>query len=131
MINLKNLENRLLSYNKRLRYRFKGILPATSIGGIYQFKHKICHSNPPTVLLTPILIQKLSSLGSIGGISKLCKNRIGFCCEVHVANFLISPHPVSFTKKLNNIEFTRALRPRTNQYIKRCQNCIFIFGNEK
>jgi hypothetical protein len=133
MIDLKKLELRLLEYNRKLVKKYDGsyLTPATSIGGIYSNSKDIDHCQ---LLVDPIaqkLITRLSRLGKIGHKSTLCNNTIGSCCEVHVANNLILKHPSPMNLEIDRIKFTRARRPRTNQYIERCPNCVHVFGKEK
>ncbi|HDQ4280826.1 hypothetical protein AWW73_17725 [Acinetobacter lactucae] len=133
MINIQKLEKLLLAYNRRLVKNYNGysLPPATSIGGIYSnFKH-LDYSQRLISPVAPKLTYRLSKLGKIGEKSSLCNNIIGSCCEVHVTNNLLLKHPNPLNLKIDNIKFTRARRPRTNQYIKRCPNCTFIFGNER
>ena len=130
-MNIQKLEKKLLIYNQKLvRKNPTKFPPATSIGGMYSSFTNIDHSQP---LLPPVankLLNKLANLGPIGKPSQLCNNLIGSCCEVHVTNNIISKHNNSINFRIQSIVFTRARRPRTNQYIKRCPNCIAIFGNE-
>jgi hypothetical protein len=73
------------------------------------------------------LLMALSSLGSLGKLSKICDNEIGRCAEVKAANNILRRDKKS---KISNIEFTQAIRPRTLEKMSRCPNCVTIFGNE-
>lgn len=75
-----------------------------------------------------VLKKKLSKLGKIG---KRCKkpgkrNVIGNCAEQHAANLYMKQYG---EKNLNNLFFTKALRPRTKQKIPYCDNCKDTFPN--
>lgn len=133
MMDLQKLELKLLEYNRKLAKKYDGsyLTPATSIGGIYSNSKHLDHSQTLQDPIAQKLISRLSKLGTIGQKSILCDNKIGSCCEVHVANTLILKHPSPMNLNINSIKFTRARRPRTNQYIKRCPNCIHVFGDEK
>ncbi|MGZ7882409.1 hypothetical protein [Acinetobacter soli] len=132
-MDIKRLELLLLAYNRKLAKKYDGstLPPATSIGGMYSNSKNLNYSQKLQSPVAIKLAKRLSVLGIIGQKSKLCENSIGSCCEVHVANKLILKHSTPINLEINKIKFTRARRPRTNQYIKRCQNCIFIFGSEK
>lgn len=133
MIDLQKLELKLLKYNRKLAKQYDGSykIPATSIGGIYSNSKHIDHSKKLEDPIAKKLITRLLRLGVIGHQSTLCNNIIGSCCEVHVANKLILKHPNPMNLEIDRIKFTRARRPRTNQYIERCPNCVHIFGKEK
>jgi hypothetical protein len=133
MYNIQKLEISLLRYNRKLVkiYRGKHQPPATSIGGIYSNYKHIAHSKELKSPIAHKLRSLLLTLGQVGSHSVHCNNAIGSCCEVHVANGLILKHPTQNNLNIKSITFTKARRPRTNQYIKRCANCLYIFGNEK
>lgn len=133
MIDLQKLELKLLKYNRKLAKEFDGSkeTPATSIGGIYSNSKHIDHSKRLEDPIAKKLITRLLRLGKIGDKSTLCNNTIGSCCEVHVANMLILKHSSPMNLEIDRIKFTRARRPRTNQYIDRCPNCVHVFGKEK
>ncbi len=133
MIEISRVERNLLSFNRKLVKKYKGnqLPPATCIGGIFSRWVSINYSHKLTGYIPKQLNIELLKLGPIGHSSKVCNNKIGSCCEVHVTIDLIQKHPIKNTVPLKKIEFTRARRPRTNQYIKRCPNCVNIFGNEK
>ncbi|OTG78836.1 hypothetical protein B9T23_01850 [Acinetobacter terrae] len=133
MIDIQKLELTLLTYNRKLVKKYNGtyLTPATSIGGIYSNSKHLDYSQKLQSPIAQKLIYRLTKLGTIGQKSILCDNIIGACCEVHVTNKLILKHPSPMNLNIDKIKFTRARRPRTNQYIKRCPNCIHVFGNEK
>lgn len=72
---------------------------------------------------------QLNRLGTIGTISTITgsSNIIGKCAEVKATNNLLKRES---QLGVNNIVFTKAIRPRTLEKIPRCQNCIEIFGHE-
>lgn len=97
-------------------------LPATIIGAEHgRFKKFDCSGAAPDPMANS-LQNALMQIAPIG--TKGIDNYVGCCCEVRSSNqiLLISIAPIS------NIEFTDAIRPRTNQIIRRCQNCQTIFG---
>ena len=63
---------------------------------------------------------KIAPLGEKG-----IDNYVGCCCEVRASNQIIMARP---SVPISDLEFTRAIRPRTGQTIRRCQNCRQIFG---
>lgn len=79
------------------------------------------------------LLHKLSSLGIIGqkrkyivsGCEMYSKNRLGYCAEQHAANKL---YKKGSNCQLNNLSFSRAIRPRTGEQIDYCDNCQLIFS---
>jgi hypothetical protein len=78
--------------------------------------------------LKPIRI-RLNKLGKIGTISDTTKssNIIGKCAEVKATNNLLKRES---NLEVDNVCFTKAIRPRTLEKIPRCKNCINIFGHE-
>ena len=68
----------------------------------------------------PVLEQSLKRLGAIGSHS------IGTCAEQHAANIYMKNIPES---NLNNLYFSKALRPRTKEQIAYCDNCQQTFPN--
>ena len=133
MADIYKLERRLIQFNSDYirNYVQKGKkkedITTTSIGGIYGRANKIDTSGPVPNPLVPQLSSALSKIGEINTKSPICSNIIGCCCEIRVGNYLISNH----SAKKDNISFTKARRVRTNQYMKRCKNCISVFGIEK
>lgn len=76
---------------------------------------------------TPKLENKMKSLGKIGSVRDACKNPIGACAEPHAAHRVLchfGPH-----MSLNQIVFSKAIRPRTMEEIGYCQNCKDTFPN--
>ena len=78
-----------------------------------------------------LLGNKLTRIGRIGTKSILKNsfgksNRVGKCAEVK-ASYAI--HNKRKIKKLGDIEFTNAYRPRTCQIVDMCDNCLFIFDH--
>lgn len=79
------------------------------------------------------LLSKLMSLGVVGqkrkfvvhGRTYLSNNVLGHCAEQHAANEL---YKKGSRCPLNNIEFSRAIRPRTGERKDYCDNCQIIFS---
>lgn len=74
---------------------------------------------------TPKLEKKLKSLGVIGKKRAGCDNVLGACAEPHAARKVLS----HFGKRmgLNQILFSKALRPRTMEDVPYCKNCKDTF----
>ena len=66
----------------------------------------------------------VSQLGTIGGKSTLCSNIIGQCAEPHAANEILEAEGCS----INDLEFSLAMRPRTQTYLPYCNNCKKVFN---
>ncbi len=121
------LVNKLNAYSNSLisKYGRNNKLPATIIGAEFKGLKKVESSGkvpkPISQYLSKELVNNLGALGSKGN-----KYRIGCCCEVRASNqIFLTPGIITSTR---NINFTNAIRPRTNQVIQRCQNCQIIFG---
>lgn len=79
------------------------------------------------------LKSKILTLGDIGkprvikkGKNKLySKNVLGRCAEQHAANGL---YKKGIKTQIDKIDFSKAIRPRTNEPISYCDNCQLIFG---
>lgn len=76
------------------------------------------------------LYKRLTSLGEIGKKSTKtkCDNIIGQCAEVHAANKLLKRHKC---KRLKDIRFSVAMRPRTLEKFPPCENCKATFPTLK
>ncbi|MET3030596.1 hypothetical protein [Flavobacterium johnsoniae] len=77
------------------------------------------------------LFNKLKKIGQIGrrsnkNIIKGKRNFVGKCAEVKASYAINKKNRIT---NISDIEFTKAYRPRTMQTIKRCNNCVYIFGN--
>lgn len=75
---------------------------------------------------TKILLKKLGKIGEISSLTP-STNIIGKCAEIKAINNIYKFEP---TLTLADINFTKAIRPRTLEKIARCENCTYIFGNE-
>lgn len=137
MSKIAKLEKNLIKFNSDLMKKHikkgkqKENISQTSIGGIYNSNTHHDGSGPPPNPLANQLESELLKIGPINTKSPLCHNYIGCCCEVRVSNYLISKQPIPHKVKIEDILFTKARRVRTNQYMKRCKNCISVFGREK
>ena len=125
---------------------------ATTVGGLNNKRgvlgtsHKIIINNNYNKVLTQSLVNNLGKLGDKVDLNiknnyynrnNIVVNQeiekkwsvIGKCAEVKVAdNFLRRQH--NLNNNLQNINFTKALRPRTQEEykeIKPCHNCQIIF----
>ena len=75
-----------------------------------------------------VLERKLMELGEIGGHSRKTGKRyiIGNCAEQHAANNYMKQCEED---DLNNLYFSKAMRPRTKQVFEYCDNCKDTFPN--
>ncbi|KIQ22943.1 hypothetical protein RT99_05390 [Flavobacterium sp. MEB061] len=128
--NIETLDKEIINRCKSIRNIGKKIkiperdLPATIIGAIYNRHYKIDESRTLNEPIDPSLKSKLTNkLGKIGTDNGI--NVIGRCAENQTANYLLL---FKKAKKIENIKFTKAYRPRTARVIKRCNNCLNIFG---
>lgn len=103
--------------------RRRNKLPATIIGAEYGRIKEVDHSGKVPDSLCGKLQRELLKLGTIG--ERGIDNILGCCCEVRASNQIILKSP---TTDIERIVFTKALRPRTGQTIRRCQNCRSVFG---
>ncbi len=97
-------------------------LPATIIGAEYAGMKKVdCSGRAPTPLSNSLedALLKIAPIGTKGK-----DNYVGCCCEVRASNQILQRR----IAPLKNIQFTDAIRPRTNQVISRCLNCQTVFG---
>ena len=100
----------------------------------------ICHDNgcyvkrgsyshyPQKDEFHPILKRQLEVLGKIGGhcINPGRRYIIGNCAEQHAANIFMKQCDED---NLDNLYFSRAMRPRTKQTFEYCDNCKDTFPN--
>ncbi|MBI1453615.1 hypothetical protein IL972_17100 [Acinetobacter sp. FL51] len=137
MSSIGKLEKSLITFNSDLMKEYikkgkrKEHISQTSIGGMYNSNvHRDGSGQPPNPIANQ-LESALLRMGPINTRSPICHNIIGCCCEVRVSNHLILKQPIPHKVKVKDIIFTKARRVRTNQYMKRCKNCISVFGREK
>ena len=127
---MKNMSSAIL--NRKLRkfseelfatHRRSNKLPATIIGAEHREIKEVDHSGKVPAPLCVKLTNELIKIGPLG--AKGIDNYIGCCCEVRASNKIIQKR---LSIPIKDIIFTRALRPRTGQIIRRCQNCRQVFG---
>lgn len=75
-----------------------------------------------------VLDRKLRVLGEIGKQPKIPGKRypIGNCAEQHAANSFMKQYGEN---DLNNLYFSKAMRPRTKEVFDYCDNCKDTFPN--
>ena len=98
-------------------------IPATIIGAEHREIMETDHSGKVPNPLANKLEKELLKIGPLS--SKGIDNYIGCCCEVRAANKIILKRN---SVPILDINFTKAIRPRTGQIIRRCQNCRQVFG---
>lgn len=86
-----------------------------------------CHPQYKEYSNTPVLENKLKSLGRIGKVRRGCKNVIGACAEPHAARKVLNHFGNRIS--LNQMVFSTAFRPRTMEKVDPCQNCKDTFPN--
>ena len=73
--------------------------------------------------IQPDLIRLAERAGGIGTFGVTERNTIGVCAEFHVINDMLLSG-----SKLEDIRLTRAIRPRTGQFMPYCDNCRIMFS---
>ena len=69
---------------------------------------------------------RLESLGvRIGEMRCGCDNTVGSCAEPHAADRVMKSFPGC---KMNELQFSKAYRPRTAKHKRYCQNCKDTFS---
>lgn len=73
------------------------------------------------------ILDVLKVIGEVDGPSNVagCNNRVGHCAEPHAANEMIQ---TNVKLKVEDLEFSPSIRPRTRQIVPYCGNCKRIFG---
>ena len=71
----------------------------------------------------PDLLKLAERVGAIGTLGVTDRNTVGVCAEFHVINDLLLSG-----SKLEDIRLTRAIRPRTGQFMPYCDNCRVMFS---
>jgi hypothetical protein len=105
------------------RYKRSNKLPATIIGAEHKELRKVDHSGKVPNPLVNKLERELIKIAPIG--EKGIDNYVGCCCEVRASNQIFE---IRQSIPIEDIVFTNAIRPRTGQTIRRCQNCRKVFG---
>lgn len=83
------------------------------------------NGNVPTKI-DPRLASYVNQLGG-AGIKTSCGNTVGKCAEFRAINELLLANP---NLKINQIQLSDTMRPRTGKRVERCQNCTYMFGDE-
>lgn len=73
----------------------------------------------------PTMKERLDKLRKNKDHSNLSKNPIGNCAEQHAAAELLENHP---SCGIEQIVFSSAFRPRTDEMVRYCGNCKIIFN---
>ncbi|WP_177330345.1 hypothetical protein, partial [Pseudomonas sp. PH1b] len=107
---------------------FGSYKPPTVIGAVDTQTGSIVTASSGSVpsKIAPELIEYAENLGGLG-VKTGCGNTLGRCAEFRAANELLLNNP---KLKLADIKFTSAIRPRTGEVVKRCENCTNMFGGE-
>jgi len=114
---------RVFSQHLFFKYRRTNKLPATIIGAEHKEIKKVNHSGKVPNPMCSKLENELVKIAQLG--TKANGNYVGCCCEVRVSNEIIQ---IRNSVPISAIIFTDAIRPRTGQVIRRCQNCRSVFG---
>lgn len=111
------------TYAIALKYKKDKMYPSVLVGAEYSYFKRVDKTGPinPNDLVFSLKI-RLSSIGKL--FTKANGNTIGCCAEVNSANQLLIKRPFL---KLNQIRFSKAIRPRTMQEIPNCKNCKLTF----
>ncbi|MFV8271263.1 hypothetical protein ACNQGP_15190 [Flavobacterium sp. GT2N3] len=119
------LNRKLRSFSEKLfaKHKRTNKLPATIIGAEHLSNKEVAHSGKHPNPICSKLEKELVKIAPLG--KKGLDNYVGCCCEVRASNKIILLRP---SVSIGDITFTRAIRPRTGQTIRRCQNCKQVFG---
>lgn len=91
-------------------------------------KNGYSHFSKNTVWAEPIR-QKIKKIGELGHGSPISRNPLGNCAEQHSGNNLMKAYKK--VKRLEQLNFTETVRPRTMEIIIPCNHCKKIFPNLK
>ena len=124
LIELQSLLNNSIQNLKKLK-----LTPATAIGAVDPISGKMIvatNGDIPTKI-APQLLEYANKLGGVG-VKTACGNVLGRCAEFRAANELMLNNKLL---KIEDIVWTKAVRPRNGAKVERCENCTNIFGVEK
>ena len=121
-----HLERRVKRYRENLfaRYGRRNRAPKVVIGAQHFEICKVDHSGQCPTDIAPKLERELVKIAPLG--EKGHDNYVGCCCEVRASNQIILLRP---SAPIAAIAFTKALRTRTGEPVRRCRNCREVFGN--
>ena len=109
-------------------FKGKNFQPATVVSAVDTTTGKtvsMSNGNVPTKI-DPRLASYVNQLGG-AGIKTSCGNTVGKCAEFRAINELLLANP---NLKMNQIQLSDTMRPRTGKRVERCQNCTYMFGDE-
>ena len=112
------------AYKFALKLQGRKQYPAAIIGAGKSNVKKVDVSQPISpLILSPKLKRKLMDIGEL--YTKHNGNILGCCAEVNAANHVVTKRPYL---ELKEIDFSRAIRPRTMQTVPMCKNCKITFS---
>ena len=119
------LYRKLRKFSEKLfaTYKRSNKLPCTIIGAEHKEIKRVDHSGKVPNPLCDKLKRELIKIAPLG--TKGIDNYVGCCCEVRASNQIIE---LRNSVPIKAIVFTKAIRPRTGQTIRRCKNCRQVFG---
>ena len=85
--------------------------------------YKLARTGPVSFPIFGKLRTKLTSIGEL--YAKVNGNYIGCCAEVNAGNSILIENPYL---NLDEVLFSKAIRPRTMQKIATCKNCKLTFS---
>ena len=90
----------------------------------------IVHSHSKCLTNTKFDLRLMKKFNQLGGIKyghvPGCENKLGHCAEQRAANDLLY-HVKDRKRKIKDILFSKAIRPRTMMEIPMCDNCCYVF----
>lgn len=111
------------NYQYALKLKFKRHFPAAVVGAEASYYKVVDKTSKEfNIKLVNNLKDRLLSIGSINTVVN--GNLLGRCAEVAAANQILEKRPYI---NISNIDFSKALRPRTMQEVPRCKNCRLTF----
>jgi hypothetical protein len=128
---IREVQERPMAAKSRLiRNALKRNYAACMIAAFSSRKRAIGTSHALLTDLDPRLVGALKALGTIGkpASNGTSKNKLGKCAEIKVAHGILSNDGKAH---IQHLSFTRAVRPRTGEHMKRCSNCVGVFGAER
>jgi RHS repeat-associated protein len=113
-------------YSKSATLSRNGQSPATVVSGSLNGQMGSATSGSAPGVIAPQLQGSVNSLGGVG--ARTNGNTVGCCGEFRLGNNLLLENPSASPAQ---IQFSPAIRPRTNQVVLPCENCQTIFPQLK
>lgn len=114
-----------ITRKRALKLKVRREYPAAVVGAEYRKTKSLGNSGTTPSIMEPKLLKKINLQGGL--MIFINENYLGCCAEISVSNKVLRAHRKSKSLTLGDIQFSKAIPPRTNQIVPICRNCMETF----